>query len=225
MNRLTSTEERAASVFLARLRFPRNKTRHLVVVTMLGVPGSGKSAIARAIAAKIGAVVIKEDLVRVEMRKVKAPYDNAGIISHRAMMEALGRRSNAVIDSDHINDRKNRELAAAAKALKARLLFVQVSMDLDVMIGRILVERHRVVREDFFGGARTTWQGDKKLRGSVVKMREMIRRIPHHYQWSAQGGGRWVLKKRPWVFAVVDATDRNRWQKATGRIVAHLKRR
>lgn len=224
MKKLTSSEEKAASVFLTSLRFPKRKTRRQIIVAMLGVPGSGKSAIARAIAAKIGATVIEKDLIRIALRKARASYDNADVISRRAMMEALERGSNTALDSDHVKDKENRELASAAKALKARLVFVQVCMDLDVMVGRILTEKHRAAPEDFFGGASTIWQGKKELRGNVVKMREMIRRIPNHYQWTSQGGGRWMLKQRPWVFATVDATNRKGWQKAVVHLVARFKR-
>lgn len=224
MKKLTPSEEKAASVFLASLHFPKRKTRRQIMVAMLGVSGSGKSTIARAIAAKIGATVIEKDLIRIALRKARASYDNADVISRRAMMEALGRGSNVALDSDHVKDRENRTLAAAAKALKVQLVFVRVCMDLDVMIGRILAEKHQAMPENFFGGASTIWQGEKELRGNVVKMREMIRRLPHHYRWTSQGGGKWMLKQRSWVFAEIDATDRKEWQKAVKILAAKLKR-
>ena len=80
-------------------------------------------------------------------------------------------------------------------------------------MGRILTASYRGHVEDFFGGASTKWSGSAQSKGAVVKLREMMRRLPQHYRWENKVGGRWVIKNPPCkVLADIDTTNPAEWK-------------
>ena len=77
-----------------------------------------------------------------------------------------------------------------------------------------LIADYRDDVDDFFGGAPSKWKGSEQTKGAAVKVREMLRRTPHHYRWVNEVGGRWILKKLPFpVFAEIDTTDEEQWKR------------
>ncbi len=215
-NKLTQKEFRAQKAFLNNLRIAKRKTKKPVIVAIVGLVGSGKSSVAKALAPLIGATIIEGDAIRVELRKVGERYEGARKIAENAMKEVIRRGGNVIFDSDFIDAKKRASLVAKAKKAKARLLFIRTFADYDVMAGRVISAsaKYKNSPEDFFGGASSKWKGEEK--GAVVKLREMWRRTPHHYQWdkkAVSGGGAWVLKKLPFpIFATIDTTDAEKWK-------------
>ncbi len=203
---LTKKEERAERAFLGSLSFPRRETQETVVVALVGLVASGKSRAARTIAERIGAAVIEGDAIRVALRKEGESFARARLVAERVMERALAKGSNAVLDSDHIDPAKRASARAKARRAGAKLVFVRTICDLDVAIGRTLAAEYRDDPDDFFGGASSSFTGE--LKGSVVKIRELIRRLPHHYRWENRAGGRYVLRELPFrLAATLDATD------------------
>ncbi len=86
-----------------------------------------------------------------------------------------------------------------------------------------LTADYRDSADDFFGGASSSWKGSEQSKGAAVKVREMIRRTPHHYRWVNKDGGKWILKKFPFaVFAEIDTTDGEKWKGAVQKLAKKL---
>lgn len=201
-----------------------SKKRKLIVIGMVGLVGSGKSSIARVLAKHLKANVIDGNAIFVQLRKEKIDYSGARNIAEALVREYLKRGRSVVIDSDFIDAKKRSELVRGAKKFGARVMFVRVYVNPDVAIGRMMTARYRNQPDDFFGGAATKWHGKPQKRGAVVKIREMLRRTPHHYRWSEKGGGTWMLKNPPFVDFSVDTTDGKTWKQQVREIARKLKK-
>jgi len=216
--KLTAKEKKAQNTFLASLKVAKRKTKNPVVVAMIGLVGSGKSSVARKLAGLIGANIIEGDEIRVLLRKEGEKYEGTRKIAENAALEIIKKGGNVVMDSDHIDAKKRASLRAKAKSAGIKgikLVFICTYSEdggqpgipgftLDTMIGRNMTGAY----DEFFGEAKTSWQGNKQKKAAVVKLREMIRRLPHHYRWENKNGGRWIIKNPPCaVFADINTAD------------------
>lgn len=183
---LTKKERTAEQAFLANLKIKKRTTKKQIVVAMIGLVGSGKTSVAQELANRIGATVISNDDIRIELRKQNERYEHARIIAENACMHVIKRGGNVILDSDFVDKQKRASLREKVRDTHARLLFIRTYCDPDVVLGRIM---------------------------TTVKIREMWRRTPHHYRWSNQRGGVWILKKFPFVlFAEVNTTVPDTWK-------------
>lgn len=220
---LTRKEQAAQDVFLAKLDIRKRKTKKPIIVAFLGLVGSGKSSVAKEIARPIGATVIEEDRVRLELRKRKESYEKSRLIAENVALEILKEGGNVVLDSDFTYEKKRQDIRKLARRAGARLVFIRVHCEPDVMLGRMLSARYRNHPDDFFGGASSLWQGSRQLNGAIVKVREMWRRTAHHYRWVNQGGGQWKLKKFPFAtFAEINTTNQDSWKREVNRVTKRL---
>jgi predicted kinase len=211
---LTKKEQAAQDAFMAKLNIKKRKTKKPVVVGVIGLVGSGKSSVAHELAKHIGATVIEGDDIRVELRKLGERYKKSRAIAENAAIEVVKQGGNAILDSDFVDEKKRASVREKARKAGVRLVFVRTYCDLDVMVGRTLAATYHNRVDDFFGGAKSKWQGSEQSRGAAVKIREMWRRTPHHYRWSGHGGGKWVLKKFPFaILAEIDTTDSDSWKR------------
>jgi hypothetical protein len=201
---LTQKEKRVQEKFLAGLQIKKRKTKKPIIVALIGLVGSGKSSVAGEFASQIGANIINGDEIRVLLRKEGEKYEGARKIAENAALEITKQGGNVIMDSDHIDQKKRASLRAKAKNAKVKLVFVCAYSEdggqpgipgftLDTMIGRNITGP----ADEFFGEAGTPWRGSRQERAAVVKLREMIRRMPHHYRWENKGGGRWIIKNPP----------------------------
>lgn len=168
------------------------RTKKPIVVGIVGLIGSGKTTIAKEMAPLVGAVIVPGDNIRILLRKEKEKYDNTRLIAENIATEIINKGGNVIIDSDFIDQKKRVSLKEKAKRVGAKVIFIRTYADLDVMMGRMMDADYKDIPEDFFGGASSIWQGTNK--GAVVKLREMYRRLPHHYRWVNEVGGKWILK-------------------------------
>lgn len=220
---LTQKERRAQEAFMASLNVVPHKTKQPVVVAVIGLVGSGKTSVARVLAEEISATVIEGDAIRICLRKERERYEGARKIAENAVNEIIKKGGNVVLDSDHIDAKKRASLREKAKKAGAKLLFIRTFADYDIMAGRVISANYRNRPEDFFGGASTKWTGSEQSRGSVIKLREMWRRTPHHYRWEDKGGGRWVSKKLPFgIFAEIDTTNPESWKRETQKVAKRI---
>ncbi len=212
--KLTQKERKAQEKFLASLNIgiPR-KTKKPVIVAMVGLVGSGKSSVARELSRLIRANVINGDEIRVLLRKQGEKYEGARKIAENTALEIIKRGGNVIMDSDHIDARKRASLRAKAKSVGAKLVFIctyseDPGFPIDTIIGRIITGEY----DEFFGEAKTSWKGSKEEKAKIIKMREMIRRMSHHYRWENKGGGRLVIKNPPCpVLADINTADPDEW--------------
>lgn len=115
-----------------------------VVLAMTGFSGSGKSAVARAIAALTGATIHSTDAIRSKnATSSSARYaPDARLANYHALVERaavdLGQHSPVILDGAFLRT-EERELAAEfAAAHYAPILFIEVTANRDVMERRIL---------------------------------------------------------------------------------------
>jgi len=210
MERLTKKEKKALEAYMRDLRCPPRKTEQPLVVCMVGLVGSGKTLVAKALASRLGATVVNGDQIRMCLRAEGLKFERARLLGEIAMHTALEQGSNVVLDSDHIDPAKRASVQARAEKMGVRLVFIRVVCDPDVTIGNIMKGDYNSGDGPFFRDAPSTWS-DPSNRGAVVKMREMVRRIPHHYSWTGSGGGTLALREVPFtLFATIDSNDPHR---------------
>lgn len=221
--KFTKKERTAQDAFMTKLDIKKRKTEKPVIVAIIGIVGSGKSSVAHELAKRIGATVIEGDDIRVELRKQSECYEKSRAIIENAAIEVVKQGGNVILDSDFVDKKKRASIREKARKAGARLVFVRAHCDVDVMVGRILTATYHNRVDDFFGGAKSKWQGNEQSKGAAVKVREMWRRAPHHYRWINQGGGKWVLKKFPFaIFAEIDTTDPDLWKRKVEKCAKQL---
>lgn len=203
---------------IASLTVVKRATRNPIIVAMVGLVGSGRSAVADVLAPRIGAALIRGDEIRLALRKRGQGYGAVRAIAERAALVVIARGGNVLIDSDFVDRTKRAALQKRAESVGARVAYLRTFCNPDVAIGRLATATYPP--QSFFGGAHSVWRGVK--RGVVVALREMWRRTPHHYQWSEGGGGRFSLKRlRIPCIAEIDTTGN--WKKQLHGIVRRLK--
>ncbi len=225
-NKLTPKGVWAQKMFLTGLKFSKRKTKKPVMVAIVGLVGSGKSSVVKELAGKIGATIIEGDAIRICLRKSAERYENASKIGENATMKVIEKGGNVIFDSDFVNPEKRKRLAQVAKKTDAKVIFVRTYADYDIMAGRVISAKYQNKIDDFFGGASSSWKGSEQIKGAAVKLREMWRRTPHHYEWdkkAVSGGGAWVLKKLPFkVFAGIDTSDPKKWKQEVAKLAHKL---
>lgn len=224
METLSAKAARAQEAFISGLEVKSRKTKKAIVVGFFGLVGSGKSSVAQELARQIGGTVIEGDAVRVQLRKVGEKYLYVRQIAEDAVLEILKRGGNVIYDADFADMKKRASLKAKVRKAGARLVYVRTSADPHVMLGRMLLAEYRRSQDDFFGGAKTKWEGGTdQQRGAVIKFGEAWRRTPHHYRWVNEGGGKWVLRKPPVpLLADIDTTDSTLWKEGVNRLARKL---
>ncbi len=201
--------------------FTQRKSKQPVVIAMLGLVGSGKSSVANELAPLIGATVVNADVIRVFLRKNSEPYKYVRQIAENAAVVILARGGNVVLDSDMADEKKRVSLRLKVLKAGARLFFIRTSADPHVMLGRMVTAPY----DEFFGGAKTNWKdGTPEQTSAVIKIGEALRRIPHHYKWVNEGGGKWVLKKRRFMslLADIDTTEPKKWKVKVAQIAREI---
>jgi len=210
LEKLSKPEMQAQEAFISGLEMFRRRTRKPIAIALIGLVGSGKSSVAKTLSGLIGATVISGDQIRIELRKQGARFEKARLIAENAMREVVRRGGNAILDSDFIDPAKRASLRKIARDLDIEVHFVCVYTELDVMLGRIMSKTNTDGTE-FFDTSTSSWTGEGV--GKVVKIRELVRRLPHHYKWTSKGGGTWSIKNPPCkVLADVDTTDPESWK-------------
>ncbi len=211
---LSEKAQQAQDNYLDSLTIKTIRTKRQLAIALVGLVGSGKSSVANELSSLIGATIIEGDAVRVALRKAGEAYKYVRQIGEYAILEVLRQGGNVIIDADHIDSRKRASLREKLKATGTQLLFIRTHADLDVMIGRAMTAPYEKSVDDFFGGAKTPWtEGTPQQTGATIKLKEMMRRTPHHYSWKDEGGGAWQLKKLPFkLFADLDTTNPEQWK-------------
>lgn len=214
LEKLTKKEEAAQDAFASGFDVRQRKTEKPVLIALIGLVGSGKSVVAKKLAGRIGGTIVEGDAIRVELRRQEERYEHARLIAENVAFKLLKNGRNVILDSDFVDKHKRASILEKAQKAGVRLIFIRTYCDLEVAEGRIITASYENAVDDFFGGADSAWEGDPQVKGAVVKLREMRRRMPHHYDWVNEGGGQWIPKKFPFdLFADIDTTDPDFWEK------------
>ncbi|HEY4507583.1 MAG TPA: AAA family ATPase [Candidatus Paceibacterota bacterium] len=217
---LNDREIAVRNQLLAALRPPVRATRVPAAVALVGLTGSGKSVVSRLLAAEIGAVVVSTDDIRVILREHGLGFDAAHGIAEHLTIACLCAGGNVVIDADFADATKRATLAEVLFATEARLVYVRTVCDPHTMFGR----GTRAEAEPRYAGAHSTWDGSLQEKSAAVKLCDLWRRTPWHYDHDPEiTGGYWHLKRFGFADYTVDTTEEALWQKAVRRIAKKLK--
>lgn len=216
---LTKPERHVRDAFLSHVKISKRKTKKPVIVAMIGLVGSGKSFVAQKLAPLLGAMIIEYDRIRIGLRAAHLPYDHVSAIAEDTGRAVIGQGGNVVLDADFAGAEKQKSLRKFARDTGASVFFIRVACDFDIMLGRIIAASNK--KPDlFFGNASSLWKGPTGQKAAVIKIREMLRRIPHHYRWSNRNGGMWELKKiSPKPFVEINTGDLRNSDRAIKRLI------
>lgn len=120
------------------------------LVALAGLPGAGKSAVGRALAAALGAPLLDKDVIRREMFGERSAYtpqqnDAAAQASYRMARTALeAGASHVILDGRTYARREQVEaLRSFAREVGAALVLVELRCEAEVAKRRIEVDRER----------------------------------------------------------------------------------
>ena len=195
------------------LRVSRRRTKQPVILGFIGVTGSGISTIARELSRRLGWSVIEKNKIRVKLREEGPGFTPASTdeIAYAMLSKIMRERGNAILDSDAAEKPKRRRLERFGRRHGARVVYLYLTGDRDVMIERILRATYNP-KTDIFKSA-------------AIAVREHCRRYPWYYRWSPARGGQYVLRKPPVkVLATLDTTNPERWKKRVWVLARRLRR-
>ena len=178
---------------LGEIIVPKRRTPRQVLIAMIGLVGSGKSTVARALGEEIGAYVSSNDDIRRELNLFGEKYDSTVAIARAIANRVLDQGGNLIIDADTVTSSHQEDVANRAGARGVEAFFVRTYSNMDVAIGRILTANY--AENQFFTSVISAdWKGEKLP--SIVRLRELVRRVPFHYDWEPEGNiGRLHLKE------------------------------
>ncbi|OHA09512.1 MAG: hypothetical protein A3B37_00810 [Candidatus Sungbacteria bacterium RIFCSPLOWO2_01_FULL_59_16] len=195
------------------LRISRRRTKEPVVLAMVGITGAGNSTVARLLAKKLRWSLIEKNKIRVRLREEGPGFTPASTdeIAYAMLTRVMRERGNAILDSDFVEKPKRKRLERFARRFGARVAYLNVVCDRDVMIERMLRAGYNS-KSDVFQSA-------------AVAVREHCRRYLWHYRWSEAGGGTYALRRPPVkVLAILDTTNPEKWKKRLRVIAKRLRR-
>lgn len=109
-------------------RFPR-KSKRAAVIVMIGLPGSGKSHLAREIKRRFPAVILDSDALRqvlfVDPRHTKAEHGRLFPAMHLLMARLLERGISIIVDATNLKEANRRPYYRIAQEHDAKLLLVR----------------------------------------------------------------------------------------------------
>lgn len=199
--------------FVSSARVAGRKTNNPVVVALVGVTGAGLSTIAKTIRKKLGWPIIEKNKIRVALREKGRGFTPETVNKIVAGMVAkiLKGGGNVILDSDSVDKTNRKRLEQFARRFRAKVVYLRLVCDRDVMLSRILRARYNP-KTDIFKSA-------------VIALREHTRRLPWHYRWTEQNGGQFILKKLPIKFLTeINTTKPREWQKKLRVVIEKLKK-
>ena len=195
------------------LRISRRRTKEPVVLAMVGITGAGNSTVARLLAKKLRWSLIEKNKIRLRLREEGPGFTPASTdeIAYAMLTRVMRERGNAILDSDFVEKPKRKRLERFARRFGARVAYLHVVCDRDVMIERMLRANYNPKKDVFTSAA--------------IAVREHCRRYPWHYRWSETGGGTYTLRRPPVkALATLDTTDPEKWKKRLRLIAKRLRR-
>lgn len=194
-------------------RISRRNAKRPVVLAMIGVSGAGLSSVSRELSRMLHWPVIEKNKIRVRLREEGPGFTPTTTDRiHDAMLDhVLAERGNVVLDSDFVEGSKRKSLERLARHHSAKVVYLHVICDRDVMIQRMLRAGYNP-KTDIFKSA-------------AIAVREHSRRWLWHYRWSEAKGGQYLAKRPPVkVVATIDTTQPDKWKRRLNVLVQRLRR-
>ncbi len=199
--------------FVSRAKISGAKTNNSVLVAMVGVTGAGNSTIARALKKLVGWDVVEKNKIRVELREKGKGFtpQTTDKIHYAMLAKILKGGGNAILDSDFVEKPKRKKLERFARRFNARVLYLHLTCDRDMMLARILRGRYNP-KTDIFESA-------------AIAAREHARRTPWHYRWSEANGGSYSPLRLPIkFFTEINTTQPAVWKKKLRLVAKRLQK-
>jgi len=194
-------------------RVKRRRTKTPVILAFIGVSGAGASTLAKAFSKILGWSVVEKNKIRVKLREEGKGFtpQKTDQIHYAMLAKVLKSGGNAICDSDFVEKPKRKKLERFAKKFGARVLYLRLFCDRDVMFSRMLKSKYDPKKDIF--------------KSAAVAVREHSRRLLWHYRWSEANGGSFKPKKLPIkFFAEINTADSKAWQKKVRLLAKRLKR-
>ncbi|MEK7566824.1 MAG: AAA family ATPase [Patescibacteria group bacterium] len=186
--------------------------KYKILLTLVGVTGSGKSTIAKALAKTLGWKIIEKDAIRIKLREEGHGFtpEKTDRIFYALINNAVSSGKNVILNSDFAEKNKKGALEKLARKNGARVFYLRLVCDRDIMLERIINAKY----------------GNKTMfKSTAIALREHCRRYPWHYKWSKTHGGSYTLRKLPIKFlAEIDTTIPAKWKKSVRAVAKRLRR-
>ena len=183
------------------------------IIAMVGVSGAGSSALAKAFKKILGWGIVEKNEIRVKLRNETGKFTPK--ITNKIFKETaekiLASKRKVILDSDFVEKDKREWLMGLAKKYGAKIFYLRIVCDRDVMLERQIKAKYDPKKTLF--------------KNAAIAVREHCRRYPWHYQWSQAHGGEYKLRRLPIkFFAVIDTTKPTEWQKTVKAVAKKLRR-
>jgi predicted kinase len=117
-----------------------------VVIIVFGLPGSGKSYFASRLAAKINALYVNSDELRLQLLPERTYTDAEKLLVYDAMLrmmtDAIGKHEPIVLDATFYKEAIRNPFELKAAALKERILYIEVTAPENIIAVRLAKPRN-----------------------------------------------------------------------------------
>lgn len=117
--------------FLSRVSLPAQKPTKLFVLGIIGLPGSGRTTIAKMLASKIsGAVVLQANSVRCLLKEQSLPWgDNVRAILKAISNKLLSQGYGIIFDGNAVDAEDRENIKNIASPFGAQVLYLRINID------------------------------------------------------------------------------------------------
>jgi len=209
---MSKFSEQIKSEMVRGARVKKRRTKTPVILAFVGITGSGKSTIAKALGKILGWKIIEKDAIRVKLREEGFGFtpEKTDKIYYALINNAVSSGRSVILSSNFAEKNKRKKLEKFARKNGARILYLCLICDRDVMLERII-------------GAK--YSHKTMFKSAAIAVREHCRRYPWHYEWSKLHGGSYTFRKLPIkFFAEINTTDPKIWRKKVRLLAKRLKR-
>lgn len=114
-----------------------------VVLGIIGIPGSGKTTVARHLAERTSALIVQSNSVRYLIRKYNTEHDsdyswgeNVSVVLHKVVSKLLALGEDIILDGGMLGNHHRDEMQKLVTANEASLKFLRIWIDLPVALQR-----------------------------------------------------------------------------------------
>lgn len=142
--------------YLERIKqtLPSQRAQCLFIVGIIGLIGSGKTAIARMLQKKLsGGVLVKSDSARFLLSEAGLGYDKVTEVIYPVAKWLLHNGHSIIFDGDYVNDEKRDRLQKFANEHGAKLYFIRIAPNKKLSLKRLQKRweeiESRVIKQSF----------------------------------------------------------------------------